>query len=126
MVFPKVLAVNPVLGHLSFIININDIYNSTDFGKIVLFADDTNILVADGCKIKVFKKANTVIESINYYMKCNLLHIYINIIKCCYYMHFTSNQKEVTADDEKLNLVLGQNFIKCVKTKRDQISRSLH
>ena len=45
-------------------------------------------------------------------MKCNLLHI--NIKKCCY-MHFTSNRKEVTADDDMLNLVLGQNVIKCVK-----------
>ena len=62
--------------------------------------------------IKVFEKANKVLKSINDYMKCNLLHI--NIKKCCY-MHFTSNRKEVTADDDMLNLVLGQNVIKCVK-----------
>ena len=30
-------------------------------------------------------------------------------------MYFTSNRKEVTADDDMLNLVLGQNVIKCVK-----------
>ena len=30
-------------------------------------------------------------------------------------MHFTSNRKEVTADDDMLNLVLGQNVINCVK-----------
>ena len=30
-------------------------------------------------------------------------------------MHFTSNRKEVTADDDMLNLVLGQNIIECVK-----------
>ena len=30
-------------------------------------------------------------------------------------MHFTSNRKEVTADDDMLNLVQGQNVIKCVK-----------
>ena len=77
-----------------------------------MFADDTNIFVADECKIKVFEKANKVLKSINDYMKCNLLHI--NIKKCCY-MHFTSNRKEVTADDDMLNLVLGQNVIKCVK-----------
>ena len=94
-----------MLGPLLFIIYINDIYNSTDLGKFVLFADDTNILVADKCKIKVFEKANKVLKSINDYMKCNLLHI--NIKKCCY-MHFTSNRKEVTADDDMLNLVLGQ------------------
>ena len=31
------------------------------------------------------------------------------------YMHFTSIRKEVTADDDMLNLELGQNVIKCVK-----------
>ena len=30
-------------------------------------------------------------------------------------MHFTSNRKEFTADDDMLNLVLGQNVSKCVK-----------
>ena len=40
--------------------------------------------------------------------------MHINIKKCCY-MHFTSNCKEVTADDDMLNLVLGQNVVKCVK-----------
>ena len=74
----------------------------------VLFADDTYIFVADKCKIKVFKKANKVLKSINDYMKCNLLHINIkNVV--------TSNRKEVTADDDMLNLVLCQNVIKCVK-----------
>ena len=68
--------------------------------------------MADKCKIKVFEKANKVLKSINDYMKFNLLHI--NIKKCCY-MHFTSNRKEVSADDEMLNLVLGQNVMKCVK-----------
>ena len=71
-----------VLGPLLFIIYINDIYNSTSVGKFVLFADDTNIFVADKCKLKVFEKTNRILESINSYMRCNLLHI--NIKKCCY------------------------------------------
>ena len=71
-----------------------------------------NIFLADKCKIKVLEKANKVLKLINDYMKCNLLHI--NIKKCCY-MHFTSNRKEVAEDDDMLNLILGQNIIKCVK-----------
>ena len=54
-----------VIGPLLFIIYINDIYNSTSYGKFVLFADDTNIFVADKCKLKVFEKANRILKSIN-------------------------------------------------------------
>ena len=102
-----------VLGPLLFIIYINDIYNSTSVGKFVLFADDTNIFVADKCKLKVFEKANRILESINSYMRCNLLHI--NIKKCCY-MHFTPKQKDIVVDDDNaINIVLGQNKIKLVR-----------
>ena len=102
-----------VLGPLLFIIYINDIYNSTSVGKFVLFADDTNIFVADKCKLKVFEKANRILESINSYMRCNLLHI--NIKKCCY-MHFTPKQNDIVVDDdEAINIDLGQNKIKLVK-----------
>ena len=96
-----------------FIIYINDIYNSTSVGKFVLFADDTNIFVADKCKLKVFEKANRILESINSYMRCNLLHI--NIKKCCY-MHFTPKKKYIVVDDDNaINIVLGQNNIKLVR-----------
>ena len=100
-----------VLGPLLFIIYINDIYNSSDLGKFVLFADDTNIFVADKCKFKVFEKANKLMESINLYMMCNLLHI--NIKKCCY-MHFKPRSKEISTGNDSLNLLLGQKVIKSV------------
>ena len=57
-----------VLGPLLLIIYINDIYNSTDLGKFVLFVDDTNIFVVNKCKIKVFEKANKVLKSISNYL----------------------------------------------------------
>ena len=40
------------LGPLLFIIYINDLFRTTELGKFILFADDTNIFVADECKIK--------------------------------------------------------------------------
>ena len=98
-----------VLGPLLFIIYINDIYNSTSVGKFV----------ADKCKLKVFEKANKILESINSYMRCNLLQI--NIKKCCY-MHFTPKHKDIVVDDDNaINIVLGQNNI---KRKRDKVPGS--
>ena len=43
-----------VLGQLIFFDYVNNICNSTDLGKFVLFADNINMFVAGKCKIKVF------------------------------------------------------------------------
>ena len=51
------------------------IHRSSNFGKFILFADDTNIFVADKCKNTVYETANKVLEFVYRYMKCNLLHI---------------------------------------------------
>ena len=48
-----------VLGPLLFIVYINDIYRSTNLGKFIVFADDTNIFVAD------HKRKTTVYETAN-------------------------------------------------------------
>ena len=76
-----------VLGPLLFIIYINDIYRCTELGKFILFADDTNIFVADKCKTKVYEIANKVLEMIYKYMSCNLLHI--NLKKMLIYTFLT-------------------------------------
>ena len=100
-----------VLGPLLFIMYINDICNSAQNGKFVLFADDTNIFIADKCIKSLYRKANEVLEAVNQYMKCNLLHI--NIKKCCY-MHFKPSSRDRSTVDESLNLVLGHYVIKQV------------
>ena len=79
------------LGPLLFIIYINDIFRTTELGKFVLFADDTNIFVADHCKKKVYETANKILNLVHLYMKCNLLHI--NIKKCCY-IHFKPSRSK--------------------------------
>ena len=44
-----------VLGPLLCFVYINDIYRSTNLGKFILFADDTNIFEADKCKTTVYE-----------------------------------------------------------------------
>ena len=99
------------LGPLLFIIYINDISRTTDLGKFVLFADDTNIFVADNCKKRVYEKANKILHLVQLYMKCNLLHI--NIKKCCY-IHFKPSRTKVNPDyreEEEVNILTLNNTV---------------
>ena len=61
--------------YLLTIVYINDIYRSINLGKSIWFADDTNIFVVDKCKTTVYKTANSVLNLIYIYMKCNFPHI---------------------------------------------------
>ena len=76
-----------VLGPLLFLLYINDIVNCISDGsiKLVLYADDTNIFIIGDDKKTLVTKANAILETVNDFMKSNLLHI--NIGKCCF-MHF--------------------------------------
>ena len=74
-----------VLGPLLFLLYINDINSSSKDGLFVLFADDTNIFVSDKSRKGVFNKTRAILDKVNNYMRCNLLHI--NIKKCCF-MYF--------------------------------------
>ena len=91
------------MGSLLFIIYINNIHRSYNLGKFILFADDTNIFVADKCKNTVYETANKVLEFVYRYMKCNILHI--NFKKCCY-MHLTPNRNDKVPNDGTLLLTL--------------------
>ena len=76
-----------ILGPLLFLLYMNDIMNClADLDtKFVLYADDTNIFISGPSKESTYIKANSVLEQISKFMKCNLLHI--NMSKCCY-IHF--------------------------------------
>ena len=50
------------LGPLFFLIYINDIFNSSKWAPIVLFADNTNIFVSETNKNDVYKNANQVVS----------------------------------------------------------------
>ena len=81
-----------VLGPLLFLLYINDINSSSKDGLFVLFADDTNIFVSDKSRKGVFNKICAILDKVNNYMRCNLLHI--NIKKCCF-MYFSPNKREM-------------------------------
>jgi hypothetical protein len=95
-----------VLGPLLFLLYINDISNSSNLGKFVLFADDTNIFVIADTKQAVYDKANVILSQVYNYMKCNLLHI--NLKKCCYiYFNKTKRSKpEQNGSVDGLTLML--------------------
>ena len=77
-----------VLGHLLFLIYINDIINSSELGHFVLFADDTNIFVSGKDKNEAYRNANKALNDIHKCMLKNLLHI--NMSKSVF-MHFGPN-----------------------------------
>ena len=83
-----------------------------DLGKFILFADDTNIFVADKCKTTVYETADSVLNLIYKYMKCNLLHI--NYKKCCF-MHYSPNRNDKVPNDGTMLLTLNGLVIKRVK-----------
>jgi len=84
-----------VLGPLLFLLYINDIVNciESEYCKLVLYADDTNVFVIDVSRDAAIQKANSLLQKINEFMKSNLLHI--NMDKCCF-IHFEP-QKEFKA-----------------------------
>lgn len=77
-----------VLGPLLFLLYINDIVGSSNYGEFVLFADDTNIFVCGKTADEAYRKANSLLEQVNMYMFLNQLHI--NITKSCF-IHFKPN-----------------------------------
>ena len=74
-----------VLEPLLFLIYVNDIVMSSDLGKFVLYADETNIVISVNSEAEVYEKAQSVLSAIYDYMYANKLHI--NVEKS-FYMHF--------------------------------------
>ena len=74
-----------VLGPLLFLIYVNDIVMSSNIGKFVFYADDTNIFVSGASETEAYEKTQLVLDAIYDYMYANQLHI--NVEKSCN-MHF--------------------------------------
>ena len=94
--------------------NNNDINSSSKDGLFVLFADDTYIFVSDKSRKEVFNKTRAILDKVNNYMRCNLLHINI---KKCYFMYFSPNKSEMRnegADEDDTILAIEGTIIKQV------------
>ena len=102
-----------VLGPLLFLLYINDICNVSDNGKFILFADDTNIFVAADSKSAAYNAANSILNTVQNYMKCNLLHI--NKKKCCYIYFSPKNRKNSNENSEDIYLSIEGTIIKRVR-----------
>ena len=81
-----------ILGPLFFMLYVNDLYNvSSSLSKILLFADDTNILISHKDPTCLTDIANTELDKINSWFKANKLSLNI---KKTNFMIFKTFKKE--------------------------------
>ena len=70
-----------ILGPLLFLIYINDIKNTSNIGKFILFADDTSIIYSDENLEKLYEKTNKDIQNINTWFEINKLSVNVKKTK---------------------------------------------
>ena len=104
-----------ILGPLLFLIYVNDIVNNLKYSKVILFADDTNLLLNDKNLKNIVKNANSELSRLQTWFAANKLSL--NIAKTTY-MIFHSKQKILPLNE--LPIKIGNTTI-----KRQQITKFL-
>ena len=84
-----------ILGPLLFVIYMNDIVHVSSVMKIILFADDTNLLLNSTNLNDLIATANTEIQKISDWLKINKLSLNI---KKTHFILFHFRQKKITLD----------------------------
>ena len=103
-----------ILGPLLFNLYINDLKNSLNNSKLILFADDSCLYSSGGNIADLIEIANAELENINYWVKANRLTL--NITKS-HYMIFKRRKKlqenlpQVTINNSNLTLVDNTKFL---------------
>ena len=98
----------------NFLLYINDLSHSiNNNNKIVLFADDTSLIISNRDPIKFRDDANKILQHIQEWFNANL--IYLNWKKT-YFMHITTknnpfNTFDIIYKDKKLTTVDSMKFL---------------
>jgi len=102
-----------ILGPLLFLIYINDIVSASKILHLILFADDTNIFLADHNLKRLVDNLNQELTCVNNWFMANKLSL--NIDKTNYIL-FTNRQKKI--DSSELTVLLnGKSVNRVVSTK---------
>jgi len=86
-----------ILGPLLFLIYINDICNTSQTAKVILFADDTNLFFSHKDLNSLITSINQDLEKFSQWFKANKLSLNIDKTKC---MLFKPRQKHITFDEK--------------------------
>ena len=81
-----------ILGPPLFIIYVNDLCNSSDLLKFIMFADDTNVFLSHTDLKYLFETANQELEKANEWFICNKLSL--NLKKTNFILFRTANKSE--------------------------------
>ena len=70
---PRVVPQGSVLGHLLFLIYVNDIANCLTHSKLIYFADDTTVFLSSRCIDDLYKNMNSELDALTHWFKANRL-----------------------------------------------------
>jgi hypothetical protein len=95
-----------VLGPLLFLIYVNDLPNVVQNNKLDMFADDTNLFVFAKSLRLVEQEANSCVNAMEYWFRCNKLSV--NIGKTCFTVF---NHKSAVANDQLHVMLYGSEIV---------------
>lgn len=84
-----------VLGPIHFLLYVNDLCSLTEEAKLIMYADDTAIIVAKPTWEETFATANSIINLIYNWINCNLLSLNLNKTA---YLTFSNNSRSQPSD----------------------------
>ena len=93
-----------ILGPILFLLYINDLPNSTNLLKFILFADDTNLFYSSKDQKEATSVINRELRSVSEWMNCNKLSV--NLKKTCYMIF--SNKDVVSSNIVFNNALINQ------------------